>query len=185
MQNLSESQMTQSDICKIMQSVGPIDACDDQKKSIDLDLQKKIFDDFALSKQISSADYKDCKLIAHERHPSKNRYPHIITFEHSMATLDGLTYSEQNYFNGNYIRDRDGKARFIACQGPLECTTDDFWQVVVRNNCERVIGRPAPANRRRVQDRSLRQKVPFVLSVDDARTRRERVVQDHAERRGL
>ena len=54
---------------------------------------------------------------------------------------DGKKYKNENYFNGNYIMDRDGKVDFIATQGPLEQTTENFWKMVILNDLNTIVGR--------------------------------------------
>ena len=74
-------------------------------------------------------------------HISQNRYTDIIPNTLNMSTLDGKKYKKENYFNGNYIMDRDGKVNFIATQGPLEETTEDFWKMVILNDVKTIVGR--------------------------------------------
>lgn len=59
----------------------------------------------------------------------------------SLVTTDGEDYNSKNYINGNYILDKSGKTEFIACQGPLQNTTEDFWQMVLVNNVESIVGK--------------------------------------------
>ena len=61
--------------------------------------------------------------------------------ELTIATTNGHTFDRTNYFNGNYILDRPGRVQFIATQGPLEETTEDFWHMVVVNKSNFIVGR--------------------------------------------
>lgn len=59
----------------------------------------------------------------------------------NMATLDGKGYNGPNYFNGNYIVSKNGNVDIVATQGPLEQTTEDFWNVVMLNNVSMIVGK--------------------------------------------
>ena len=58
-----------------------------------------------------------------------------------MVTLDGKGYNGPNYFNGNYIVAKSGNVDFIATQGPLEQTVEDFWNVVMLNGVSSIVGK--------------------------------------------
>lgn len=56
----------------------------------------------------------------------KNRYMNIITFDDTRVKLTG----EQDYINASYIKDdENGSAKYIATQGPMKTTFDDFWRM--------------------------------------------------------
>ena len=80
-------------------------------------------------------------VIEYEEHIEKNRYPDIIPNSLNLSTLDGKAYADSNYFNGNYIMNREGKVNFIATQGPLRKTTEDFWNMIMLNNVNTIIGK--------------------------------------------
>jgi receptor-type tyrosine-protein phosphatase O len=71
-----------------------------------------------------------------------NRYTDILPYEKNMATLDGKEFSGENYFNGNYILGWDNQVDFIATQGPLKQTYNDFWKVLLVNNIFTIVGSP-------------------------------------------
>lgn len=59
---------------------------------------------------------------------TKNRYSNILPFDHSRVKLKS---KENDYINANYIIDDDPRnPSYIAAQGPLMHTTNDFWQMV-------------------------------------------------------
>jgi protein tyrosine phosphatase len=85
--------------------------------------------------------YKKCKIEDSEAHIGKNRYKDINPMKLNMVTLDGKGYNGPNYFNGNYILGKDGNVDFIATQGPLKSTTEDFWNVVMLNCVPMIVGK--------------------------------------------
>ncbi|XP_026281011.2 uncharacterized protein LOC113208281 isoform X8 [Frankliniella occidentalis] len=65
----------------------------------------------------------------------KNRYKDILPFDFSRVVLSeyvGTTGSD--YINANFIRGASGSPAYIASQGPLAHTVNDFWRMVVE--CE-------------------------------------------------
>ena len=81
------------------------------------------------------------EVVHFNNHISQNRYTDIVPMILTMATLDGNKYKFENYFNGNYIMDRDGKVNFITTQGPLEETTEDFWKMMILNKVNTIVGK--------------------------------------------
>uniref|UniRef100_A0A6J0ST19 protein-tyrosine-phosphatase n=1 Tax=Pogona vitticeps TaxID=103695 RepID=A0A6J0ST19_9SAUR len=62
---------------------------------------------------------------------SKNRYPHVLPYDYSrvkLSPLDGDPHSD--YINANFVPGYSSPQEFIATQGPLKKTLDDFWQLV-------------------------------------------------------
>jgi len=84
--------------------------------------------------------YKTTKIVTDESHRNKNRYRDINPMLLNMVTLNEKGYNGPNYFNGNYILNSFGNVDFIATQGPLEQTTEDFWEVVMRNDIQMIVG---------------------------------------------
>jgi tyrosine-protein phosphatase non-receptor type 11 len=71
---------------------------------------------------------------------SKNRFKTILPFDHTRVLLQNGSGSD--YINANYIRVDDeadiGKV-YIATQGPLPNTVNDFWRMVVMENCKIIL----------------------------------------------
>ncbi|XP_020616069.1 receptor-type tyrosine-protein phosphatase delta-like [Orbicella faveolata] len=62
---------------------------------------------------------------------SKNRYHNIFAFDHSrvrLATVDGIAGTD--YINANFCDGYRKENAYIATQGPLEETIDDFWRMI-------------------------------------------------------
>ncbi|KAG8518046.1 Receptor-type tyrosine-protein phosphatase V, partial [Galemys pyrenaicus] len=67
----------------------------------------------------------------HPANASKNRYPHVLPYDHSrvrLTKLDGEPHSD--YINANFIPGYTHPQEFIATQGPLKKTLGDFWRLV-------------------------------------------------------
>ncbi|KAF2747341.1 hypothetical protein M011DRAFT_402893 [Sporormia fimetaria CBS 119925] len=61
---------------------------------------------------------------------TKNRYNNIWPYEHSRVKLDGVAEGGCDYVNASHIQTRYSNKRYIATQGPLPATFNDFWNVV-------------------------------------------------------
>ncbi|XP_044612101.1 receptor-type tyrosine-protein phosphatase R isoform X4 [Equus asinus] len=78
-------------------------------------------------------NFVDPKEIDIPRHGTKNRYKTILPNPLSRVCLrpKNVTDSLSTYINANYIRGYRGEEKaFIATQGPMINTVNDFWQMV-------------------------------------------------------
>lgn len=60
----------------------------------------------------------------------KNRYKDILPFEHARVRLQGRRDGECDYVNASHIQASRSNKRYIASQGPLPATFEDFWSVI-------------------------------------------------------
>ncbi|TDZ67362.1 Tyrosine-protein phosphatase 1 [Colletotrichum trifolii] len=60
----------------------------------------------------------------------KNRYKDILPFEHARVKLQGRPDGACDYVNASHIKASRSNKRYIASQGPLPATFDDFWSVI-------------------------------------------------------
>lgn len=68
----------------------------------------------------------------------KNRYKNILPFDHTRVVLkDGSDYINANIIQTlSEFEEWNGIDRkYIACQGPLPTTVDDFWRMIWQQNC--------------------------------------------------
>nr|KAF6458392.1 protein tyrosine phosphatase non-receptor type 20 [Rousettus aegyptiacus] len=67
----------------------------------------------------------------------KNRYRDILPYDSTRVPLG----ENKDYINANYIRiiNAGEEYFYIATQGPLPSTTDDFWQMVLENNANIIV----------------------------------------------
>ena len=70
----------------------------------------------------------------------KNRFKDILPYGHTRVALhreEGVEGSD--YINANYITDANGDVMYIASQGPLPHTVNDFWRMLWYHNIEVVV----------------------------------------------
>ncbi|NXS56836.1 PTPRV phosphatase, partial [Brachypteracias leptosomus] len=71
---------------------------------------------------------------------SKNRYPHVLPYDHSRVKLNQLVEDpHSDYINANFMPGYTSHQEFIATQGPLKKTIDDFWRLVWEQNVCNII----------------------------------------------
>ncbi|KAI0181812.1 hypothetical protein GGR52DRAFT_578073 [Hypoxylon sp. FL1284] len=60
----------------------------------------------------------------------KNRYKDILPFEHARVRLNSPARNSCDYINASHVQASRSHKRYIAAQGPLPATFDDFWSVI-------------------------------------------------------
>ncbi|KAK4878654.1 hypothetical protein RN001_011160 [Aquatica leii] len=67
---------------------------------------------------------------------SKNRYKGVLPNEHSRVHLSGTP----GYIHANYIKGPDyTETAYIATQGPMEHTCEDFWEMIWSSQCKCIV----------------------------------------------
>ncbi|XP_038146926.1 receptor-type tyrosine-protein phosphatase beta-like isoform X2 [Cyprinodon tularosa] len=101
------------------------------------------------SSYLLSEEYEDLKDVGHNQpldsallpeNRGKNRYNNILPYD---STRVKLTYMDDDpcsdYINASYIPGNNFRREYIATQGPLPGTKDDFWKMVWEQNVHNVV----------------------------------------------
>lgn len=76
----------------------------------------------------------------------KNRYSDVVPFDGNRVVIDPCKDHRpeaMGYINASFItaeaNPSEGVSRFIATQGPLPETFEDFWEMILQNHCPAVV----------------------------------------------
>lgn len=107
------------------------------KRVSDKFLRLELAEKDRMSKALSSgvtygtpaSDCKDVQIAGIEK-GGKNRYNNIWPFEHARVKLQGRPEGSCDYVNASHIKSSRSNKQYIASQGPLPATFEDFWSVI-------------------------------------------------------
>eukprot|EP01135_Chromosphaera_perkinsii_P000643 Nk52_evm10s147 gene=Nk52_evmTU10s147 len=70
---------------------------------------------------------------------SKNRYAQFLPYDDNRVHLDTFPEGENDYINASYIDGFYGETAYIATQGPLANTLNDFWCMVFEKHVRTIV----------------------------------------------
>ncbi|XP_052091999.1 receptor-type tyrosine-protein phosphatase kappa-like isoform X2 [Mytilus californianus] len=74
------------------------------------------------------------------RNQRKNRFPHLLPYDHSRVILRGDENSRDDYINANFIHGYHKQNAYIAAQSPFdEETVLDFWRMINQTNVSVIV----------------------------------------------
>ncbi|XP_019375245.1 PREDICTED: receptor-type tyrosine-protein phosphatase eta isoform X2 [Gavialis gangeticus] len=69
----------------------------------------------------------------------KNRYNNVLPYDISRVKLSAQSHPTDDYINANYMPGYNLRNEFIAAQGPLPNTLEDFWRMIWEKNIYAVV----------------------------------------------
>jgi len=108
-------------------------------------LQKLDMDETALEIEFERIEIKSVRdgiteefqTASNSENRTKNRYANVLAPEKTRVKLS--SYEGTDYINANYISGMNGSHTYIASQGPLKHTTNDFWKMVWEEKCDTIV----------------------------------------------
>ncbi|KAI4376283.1 hypothetical protein MLD38_014064 [Melastoma candidum] len=85
-----------------------------------------------------------CTVALHDVNLEKNRYTDVVPFDKSRVILDSCKNCKsaaKGYINASFVSGSSNEniTRFIATQGPLPHTYEDFWEMVLQHRCPSIV----------------------------------------------
>ncbi|XP_062905729.1 receptor-type tyrosine-protein phosphatase alpha-like isoform X2 [Mobula hypostoma] len=87
-------------------------------------------------RNLSNYPLHACTVAKEPQNTSKNRYATILPYDNSRVVLKGRS---NGYINASYIDGFRRQSHYIAAQGPLEETVDEFWHMVWQEGSSRIV----------------------------------------------
>ncbi|GAP85495.1 putative protein-tyrosine phosphatase [Rosellinia necatrix] len=84
----------------------------------------------AFNASAPSGSKSGCVQLCGVEKGGKNRYKDILPFEHARVRLTTIEPGACDYINASYVQASRSHKRYIAAQGPLPATFEDFWSMV-------------------------------------------------------
>ncbi|KAK9919918.1 hypothetical protein M0R45_028492 [Rubus argutus] len=102
-----------------------------------LEEPRQIIEEFRKINAKARAELKTCNVALSSANWSKNRYDNVVPFDQNRVVLKDSSTRGRDYINASFITTTS--SRFIATQGPLPNTYEDFWEMVIQYRCPVVI----------------------------------------------
>lgn len=87
---------------------------------------------------------RSCTVALNSVNMSKNRYTDVVPFDNSRVVLDSCKDyrpTAKGYINASFVStpSPENVTKFIATQGPLPHTFEDFWEMVLQYHCPVIV----------------------------------------------
>ncbi|KAG1931163.1 receptor-type tyrosine-protein phosphatase eta [Pimephales promelas] len=88
-------------------------------------------------KSVGTAQSKNAALSIENK--AKNRYTNVLPYDSSRVRLSMCGNPFDDYINANYIPGYNSRKEFIAAQGPLPVTVNEFWRMIWEKNVYSIV----------------------------------------------
>ncbi|KAI5100613.1 receptor-type tyrosine-protein phosphatase eta precursor, partial [Silurus meridionalis] len=88
-------------------------------------------------KVVGTAQTKNSALAMENK--GKNRYNNVLPYDSSRVKLSIHGSPTDDYINANYISGYNSKKEYIAAQGPLPATVNEFWRMIWEKNAHTIV----------------------------------------------
>ncbi|KAJ8247584.1 hypothetical protein GJAV_G00248000 [Gymnothorax javanicus] len=94
-------------------------------------------DQYETLKPVGVAQARNIALAPENK--GKNRYNNVLPYDSSRVKLSVQGSPHDDYINANYMPGYSSKKEFIAAQGPLPSTVNEFWRMVWEKNVHTLV----------------------------------------------
>ncbi|XP_048829478.1 receptor-type tyrosine-protein phosphatase eta [Brienomyrus brachyistius] len=94
-------------------------------------------EEFEDLKSVGVAQSKNSALILENK--GKNRYNNVLPYDFSRVKLSVFRGAHDDYINANYMPGYFSRKEFVAAQGPLACTVNEFWRMIWEQNVHTLV----------------------------------------------
>ncbi|MCJ8735808.1 hypothetical protein PDJAM_G00251700 [Pangasius djambal] len=88
-------------------------------------------------KAVGTAQTKNSALAMENK--GKNRYNNVLPYDSSRVKLSIHGSPFDDYINANYISGYNSKKEYIAAQGPLPATVNEFWRMIWEKHAHTIV----------------------------------------------
>ncbi|XP_043516829.1 receptor-type tyrosine-protein phosphatase beta isoform X2 [Frieseomelitta varia] len=105
-----------------------------------IDNPGKLSNEFQLLQTLSVDLQMPTNTASLQANKKKNRYSDILPYDFSRVKLIVIENDPNtDYINASFIKGYSGEDEYIACQGPKEETTFDFWRMIEQYNINVIV----------------------------------------------
>ncbi|XP_012554371.2 receptor-type tyrosine-protein phosphatase delta isoform X1 [Hydra vulgaris] len=105
-------------------------------KNLKLDNGIKFIQEF---ESIQSSEKYSSEVARLNINLSKNRYPNVVAYDETRVKLECPSHNSSDYINANYIDGYCKQKAYIATQGPMKNTINDFWLLCWEQNVQVIV----------------------------------------------
>ncbi|KAL0369344.1 UNVERIFIED_CONTAM: Protein-tyrosine-phosphatase PTP1 [Sesamum calycinum] len=102
----------------------------------------RLVDNYRANRMRASDMINRCIVALDSLNYSKNRYTDVLPFDDNRVILKRCTNyrsSARGYINASFVTTSESVSRFIATQGPLSHTSEDFWEMIIQYHCPVIV----------------------------------------------
>ncbi|KAK9721424.1 TM proximal of protein tyrosine phosphatase, receptor type J [Popillia japonica] len=85
--------------------------------------------------RLSASEKPSSNVAMADNNKRKNRYINIMPYDDTRVRLTvDSNDNYEDYINASYIKGYSGNHEYIATQGPMESTVEDFWRMIIQED---------------------------------------------------
>ncbi|XP_038157020.1 receptor-type tyrosine-protein phosphatase H-like [Cyprinodon tularosa] len=114
----------------------PLDQFPDHFHQLELDENRGFSQEYESLASVGIDQTRNAATVPENK--AKNRFTNILPYDWSRVKLVGSNVTS-DYINANYLPGYNSNKEYIATQGPLPSTVNDFWRMVWEQKVRRIV----------------------------------------------